>query len=142
VGHPLTVAKSLFFANECFGAFADGASKPREVGSIFTGFVTNDLHRSPASRAIRQSLGSEWIKQKVQVSFHGALPVAARFITVEAPEGCLTGRGNARKASPNVASKSRHAVAVVYPPAFLVGVGIAAGVRVGMRPWCRQFDGS
>jgi hypothetical protein len=88
VGYPLTIAKSLFFANECFGAFANGASKPREVGLIFPGFVANDLHRSSASRTIRQSLGSEWIKQKVQVGFHSAVPVAARFITAEAPDSC------------------------------------------------------
>jgi hypothetical protein len=88
VGHPLTVAKSLFFANERFGAFADGASKPGEVRAIFPGFVPNDLHRSPASRAIRQSLGSEWIKQKVLVGLHGAAPDAARFTTAEAPDGC------------------------------------------------------
>ena len=74
MGHPLTVAKSLFFADKRFGAFAGGASKSGEVRDIFPGFVNHDLHRSPASRAIRQSLGSEWIKQKVLVGFHGAAP--------------------------------------------------------------------
>lgn len=86
------VSKSLFFANERFGALADGASKPREVRAIFPGFVKHDLHRPPASRAVLRSLVSQRIKQKVQVGFHGAVPVAARFITAEAPEGCLTAR--------------------------------------------------
>ena len=89
----MTVPRSLFFTNECFGAFADGASKPGEVRVIFPGFVKHDHHRCPASRALRRSLGSQRIKQKVQVGFHGAAPNAARFTTAEAPEGCLTVRG-------------------------------------------------
>jgi hypothetical protein len=89
----VTVPRSLFFANECFGAFADGASKPGEVRVIFPGFVKHDHHRCPASRAFRRSLGSQRIKQKVQVGFHGAAPNAARSTTAEAPEGCLTVRG-------------------------------------------------
>jgi hypothetical protein len=83
----------LFFANKCFRPFAAGASKPGEVRTIFSRLVKHNLHRSPTSRTVRRPFGSQWIKQKVLVGFHGAAPVAARFTTAEAPDGCHTVRG-------------------------------------------------
>jgi hypothetical protein len=71
-GIHVTAPKSLFFANESFRPFAAGASKPGEVGAIFPRFVQHNLHGSPTSRAVRRSRGSQRIKQKVLVVFHGA----------------------------------------------------------------------
>jgi len=91
--------------------------------------VTHGLHRYTANRAVRLSLGSQRIKQKIRIGFHGAFPVAARFTTAEALEGCLTVRWQRPEGISKRASKADMHVAVVYPPAFLVGVGIeAAGV--------------
>ena len=84
----VTVPKSLFFANEGFEPFALGASKPGEVRAVFPSFVKDHLHRSPTSRAVRQPLRSQRIKQKVLVGSHDAASIAARITTAEAPDSC------------------------------------------------------